>query len=55
MIGIRSSRAAIVTLSLPAAVLALMLTPTAGRAEQFVLFDVTDKPKESTARVSGAK
>ncbi len=36
----RSSRAAIVTLSLAAAVSALLLTPTAGRAEQFVLFDV---------------
>ena len=41
MIGIRTSRAAIVTLWLPAAVSALLLTPTAGRAEQFVLFDVT--------------
>src|ERR1051325_25190 len=41
MIGIRSSHAAIVTLSLPAAVLALLLMSTAGRAEQFVLFDVT--------------
>jgi len=41
MIGNRSSRAAIVALSLLAAVSALMLIPSAGRAEQFVLFDVT--------------
>lgn len=41
MIGIRSSREAIVALALPAAVLALLLTPIPGRAEQFVLFDVT--------------
>jgi hypothetical protein len=40
MIGIHSSRAAIVTLSLPVAVSALLLTPATGRAEQFVLFDV---------------
>ena len=41
MLGIRSSRAAMAALSLPAAVSALLLTPRAGRAEQFVLFDVT--------------
>lgn len=41
MFGISSSRAAIATLSLFAAVLALILTPAAGWAEQFVLFDVT--------------
>ena len=41
MIGIRSSRAAVAVLSLLAGVSALTLTPTAGRAEQFVLFDVT--------------
>jgi hypothetical protein len=41
MIRIRSSRAAIMALSLPIAVLALVLTPTVGRADQFVLFDVT--------------
>ena len=41
MIGIRSSRTAIATLSLFAAVSALILTPAAVRAEQFVLFDVT--------------
>lgn len=41
MIGIRSSCAATITLSVPAAVLALILMPIAGRAEQFVLFDVT--------------
>ena len=41
MSGLRSLRAAIAALSLPAAILALMLTPTVGRAEQFVLFDVT--------------
>jgi hypothetical protein len=41
MIGMRSSRAAMVTLSLPAAVSALLLMATPGRAEQFVLFDVT--------------
>jgi hypothetical protein len=41
MRGIRSSRAAIASLSAPIAVLALILTSTAGRAEQFVLFDVT--------------
>lgn len=40
--GICSSRAGLVTLSLlPAAILALILTPTAGHAEQFVLFDAT--------------
>lgn len=41
MIKIRSSRTAFVTLSLPVAVSALLLMPTAGRAEQFVLFDAT--------------
>jgi hypothetical protein len=41
MIGMRSSRALSLTLSLLAAVSALVLTPTTGRAEQFVLFDVT--------------
>ena len=41
MIGIRLSGAALVALALPAAVSALMLLPTAGRADQFVLFDVT--------------
>ncbi len=41
MIGIRSSRAGIAGLSIPAAISALLLMPTAGRAEQFVLFDVT--------------
>ncbi|MGV3722905.1 MAG: hypothetical protein ACO1SX_18555 [Actinomycetota bacterium] len=41
MIGVRSSRAAIASLWLPAAAVALLLTPTAARAEQFVLFDVT--------------
>lgn len=41
MIRIPSSRAMRVTLSLSAAVAALLLTPTAGRAEQFVLLDVT--------------
>jgi hypothetical protein len=41
MIGIRSSRAAMVSLLLPAAVSALLLTPRAAQAEQFVLFDVT--------------
>lgn len=40
--GIRSSRVGLATLSLlPAAVLALILTPAAGHAEQFVLFDAT--------------
>ncbi len=41
MSGIRLLGAAIINLSLPAAVSALLLTPIAGRAEQFVLFDVT--------------
>jgi hypothetical protein len=41
MIGIRVSHTAFVALSLPVAVSALMLTPAAGRADQFVLFDVT--------------
>lgn len=41
MIGIRASRTAIATLSLLAAVAALVLLPVAGQAEQFVLFDVT--------------
>ncbi len=41
MLRIRSLRAAIATLSLFAAVSALILTPTRGRADQFVLFDVT--------------
>lgn len=41
MITIHSLRAAIAALSLPAAVSALLLTPMPGRAEQFVLFDVT--------------
>lgn len=42
MMGIRSSRVGLATLSLlPAAVLALILTPAAGHAEQFVLFDAT--------------
>ena len=41
MLGTRSSRAAVGTLVFPAAVFALMLTPSAGQAEQFVLFDVT--------------
>jgi hypothetical protein len=41
MIRVRSSRAAMASLSLLATVAALVLTPTAVRAEQFVLFDVT--------------
>ncbi len=41
MFRLRSLSAIIATLCLPAALLALILTPTAGRAEQFVLFDVT--------------
>jgi len=41
MIEIRSSRAALAGLLLPAAISALLLAPKAGRAEQFVLFDVT--------------
>lgn len=39
--GIHSSRAVISSLSLAAAFSALLLTPRAARAEQFVLFDVT--------------
>lgn len=39
--GIRLARVVMGALSLPAAVLALLLTPAAGRAEQFVLLDVT--------------
>ena len=41
MIGLHSSRAARAFPLLPAAVLGLLLMPAAGRAEQFVLFDVT--------------
>jgi hypothetical protein len=41
MIRIRLSSATIVTLSLAAMVIALVLTPIPGRADQFVLFDVT--------------
>ena len=41
MIGMGSFRGAVVALSLPAAISALLLTPVKGRAEQFVLFDVT--------------
>jgi len=41
MFGIRSLRTAIFTLSLPGAMWAMMLTPRAAQAEQFVLFDVT--------------
>ena len=41
MIGLRSTRAALAALTLPASVLTLMLSPTISRAEQFVLFDVT--------------
>jgi len=41
MIGINSLRAATAALSLLGAVSALMLTPNAARADQFVLFDVT--------------
>jgi hypothetical protein len=41
MIGFRSPRAAAASLWLTAAVSALLLFPTAGWAEQFVLFDVT--------------
>src|SRR5579871_153105 len=41
MIGVRKLREAMAGLSLFAAVSALLLTPGAARAEQFVLFDVT--------------
>ena len=41
MSGIHLLRAAIALMSLPTTVLALILTPAAGRADQFVLFDVT--------------
>jgi hypothetical protein len=41
MIGIRSSRAGILGLALPAVVSALLLPPRAKPADQFVLFDVT--------------
>jgi hypothetical protein len=41
MIQFRSARAVIVGLWLPAAISALLLTPKAARADQFVLFDVT--------------
>ena len=41
MFGIRSTRSAIVGPSLPATVSALLMGPSAVRAEQFVLFDVT--------------
>jgi hypothetical protein len=41
MRGIRLSRVVSTVWLLPAAFLTLILTPTAGRAEQFVLFDVT--------------
>jgi hypothetical protein len=64
MLGLRSSLAAIVTLALPAVVLALMPTPIAKPAEQFVLFDVTfdysktdadnSKPSKSHYYVKGA-
>ena len=41
MIGFHLRRATIECALIPAVVLAVLLTPTAGRAEQFVLFDVT--------------
>lgn len=41
MIRFLSSRAAIASLWLPAAALAVLLTPRAAKADQFVLFDVT--------------
>jgi hypothetical protein len=41
MIRFRSSRAASASLWLPVAAVALLITPTVARAEQFVLFDVT--------------
>ena len=64
MIWIHSSRTAIAALSLLAAVSALIMAPTAGRAEQFVLFDVTftftkmdadnSRPSQSHYYVKGA-
>jgi len=41
MVGVRSARAVMASLWLPAAVSSLLLTPGAAWAEQFVLFDVT--------------
>lgn len=43
MITIRLSHTTLLTLLLPISVATLLLTPLAGRAEQFVLFDVTFK------------
>ena len=65
MIGIYSFLAGRRSLLLPAAVLTLLLMPATGRADQFVLFDVTftftkmdadnSKPSQSHYYVKGDK